>query len=193
MSAELTVIENPLSGERIVIDGEPQRKGDDVLAWDLFLSPGGRVPNSHLHPRQEERFSVVAGQVLFRLRRRKILAGPGEVVVVPPGKVHHFSNAGRRMAWVHVETRPVLEMVAMFETAAAMARRQVAERRAIPHLVDLALFMREFEAEVAAPYLPRFVRLVVRPVAWLAHLAGKDARYGRMQKDRQLERATAAT
>ena len=44
------VIENPLSGERIVIRTSGAETGGRLLAWDLYLAPGGRVPSSHSHP-----------------------------------------------------------------------------------------------------------------------------------------------
>jgi hypothetical protein len=54
-------ISNPLSGERITISGT--EADGSVLTWELSLAPGGQVPASHTHPRHEERFTVLAGQV----------------------------------------------------------------------------------------------------------------------------------
>jgi hypothetical protein len=51
----------------------------------------------------------------------------------------------------------------------------------MPSPVDMALFMRDFEREVRAPYLPAaLVRAVIRPAAWLARRCGLDARYRRL-------------
>ena len=67
MTSPNHVIENPLSGERITILERPRITGD-ALVWDLVLAPGGRVPNSHSHPEQEERFTVLDGTMRFRCR-----------------------------------------------------------------------------------------------------------------------------
>lgn len=189
------VIVNPLSGERITIR-EPAA-GDGVLAWELELAPGGHVPSSHAHPEQEERFTVLAGRMRFRVAGRRIIAGPGDTVLVPPGSVHHFANASHQPALVCVLTRPALNMQDLLETAAALARRQQAVSRRIRHLprrlrrlaaqlpspVGLALFMHDFEREVAAPYLPRpLVRAVTRAVAWLAGRARLDQGYNRLRE-----------
>jgi quercetin dioxygenase-like cupin family protein len=169
------IIENPLSGERITIRAS---SGDSVLEWELVLAPGGRVPSSHAHPQQEECFTVLAGQVRFRIGGRRVFAGPGDTVRVPPGTVHHFANAAGQPARVAVQTRPALRMQELLETAAAMAREQHAAGRRVPSLPGLALFMRDFEQEVRAPYLPVvLVRAVTRPLAWLARRRGVGPRF----------------
>src|ERR1700694_5288915 len=100
------VIDNPLSGERIVIRQSGTQTGGRLLAFDLFLPPGGHVPAGHVHPVQEERFTVFAGRMLVRLGRRTILASPGDTVRVPPGTPHWFGNAGGDVALTRVEVRP---------------------------------------------------------------------------------------
>jgi quercetin dioxygenase-like cupin family protein len=168
------VIHNPVSGETIVIRRSAAQTGGQLLAWDLRLAPGGRVPSGHSHPEQEERFMVQHGRLRFRIAGRVVVAGPGQTVVVPPGAVHHFSNPGSTEALAHVETRPALQMEQLLRTAARLAR----ERRALPRPVDLVLFMRDFHAEVQAPYLPvRLVRAVVGAAAGLVEKAGLDRRY----------------
>lgn len=176
------VIENPLSGERITILASGASADGSVLDWELVLAPGGRVPSSHAHPEQEECFTVLDGRMRFRVGGRRITAGPGDTVLVPPGTVHHFANAGPRPARVAVQTWPALSMLELLETAAAMAQAQHAAARRLPSPVDLALFMRDFEREVRAPYLPAaLVGAVVRPLAWLARRRGLDAGYRRLR------------
>jgi quercetin dioxygenase-like cupin family protein len=176
------VIINPLSGERITIRATAQDTGGRVLEWELLLAPGGKVPSGHAHPEQEECFTVLAGRMRFRVGARRIIAGPGDTVRVPPGTVHHFANASARPARVTVQTSPALNMQDLLETAAALAQEQHAAARRLPRPLELALFMRDFEREVRAPYLPaRLVAAVVRPAAWLARRCGLDARYRRLR------------
>jgi quercetin dioxygenase-like cupin family protein len=176
------VIINPLSGEQITIQATAADTGGRVLEWELLLAPGGKVPSSHAHPEQEECFTVLTGRMRFRVGGRRVMAGPGDAVRVPPGTVHHFANAGAEPARVAVQTIPALSMQDLLETAAALAQDQHAAARRLPRLVDLALFLRDFEREVRAPYLPAaLVRAVVRPAAWLTRRWGLDARYRRLR------------
>lgn len=98
--------------------------------------------------------------------------------MVPPGTVHHFANPGPVPARVAVESTPALRTEAMLEAAAALARDQRAAGRARPSPLDLALFLRDFDRELGAPYVPAgLVRAVLRPLLGLAAFLGRDARY----------------
>jgi quercetin dioxygenase-like cupin family protein len=183
------VIDNPISGERIVIRKSGAQTGGRLLAFDLFLPPGGHVPAGHVHPVQEERFTVVAGRMRFRLGRRTILAGPGETVRVPPGTAHWFGNAGQEVSHAWVEVRPALRMEELFETTETMALVGRLPGTRLPRPTDLALVLLEFQREIAVPSVPAFVvRALAAPFAWLARrrrrgLAAGVASAGRRRLD----------
>jgi quercetin dioxygenase-like cupin family protein len=167
------VIDNPISGERIVI----RRSGTDthgrLLAFDLFLPPGGHVPATHAHPIQEERFTVVAGQMRFQVGRRSTLVSAGHTVVVKPGTAHWFGNVGPDTAVAHVEIRPALRMEELLERSGAIGAGGSSPGKLVPRLSDLALVLLEFERELAVPRIPAvLLRLLLLPVAWLARRRG---------------------
>ena len=112
------VIENPLSGEQITIRGV---RGPVAAcsSGNWCSPPAGGCRAATLILEQEECFTVLAGRMRFRVGGRRVIAGPGDTVRVPPGTVHHFANAGSRLARVAVQTRPALSMRELLETAAA--------------------------------------------------------------------------
>lgn len=172
------VVENPATGERIVLLRSAADTAGELLEFELSLAPGGHVPSGHLHPEQEERFTVLEGQARFRLGRRTVIARTGETVTVPRGQAHHFANAGAQPARLLVQVRPALHMEELLETAAALTRDRRGKLAGRPRLLDLALFLREFEREVRAPLVPRaLLQAGTRSLAWLAGLGGWDARY----------------
>lgn len=176
------VIDNPISGEHIVIRESGAETGGALLSFDLFLPPGAHVPARHVHPVQEERFTVVAGRMRFRLGRfgrRTILARPGDTVRVPAGTAHWFGNAGAGVAHARVEARPALRMEEMFETAAAMRVVRYVPGAPMPRLSELALFLIEFRRELTVPDMPAFlVRALLAPLAWLGRRRGREAKPG---------------
>lgn len=176
------VIENRRSGERIVLLQTGADTNGELLEFELHLAPGGRVPSGHVHPQQQERFTVLEGRMRFRLGTRAVQVKTGQSVTVRPGMPHSFANAGSAPARLRVEVRPALNMEVLLEAAAALTRERNGMPLGLPRPLDLALFLREFETEVAVPFLPRvMVRLVTRALAWLARLRGLDAHYRRLR------------
>jgi len=162
------VIDNPISGERIVIKTSGAQTGGRLLCFDLFLPPGGHVPAGHVHPEQIERFTIVTGQLRFRIGRRNVLALAGETIAIPPGTAHWFGNSGTEMAQARVEVEPALRMEELLERTEAMSRSGRLFGTHVPRLADLALVLLEFERELAVPNIPTIlVRAVLTPLAWL--------------------------
>lgn len=73
---------------------------------------------------------------------------------MPKGTAHCFENAGDSPARVQVEVSPALRMEELFETSEALAREGRTMSSGMPYPLEPALFMREFEAEVVAPFAP---------------------------------------
>lgn len=173
------VIDNPISGERIVIRESGAQNGGRLLSFDLFLPPGAHVPARHVHPIQEEQFTVIAGQMRFRLGRRTILANPGDTVLVPAGAAHWFGNSGAGVAHAFVEARPALRMEEAFEAAATMGTAGRILGIRLPRLSDLALYLIEFQREMAVPDVPPLlVRTFLAPLAWFGRHRARAVRPG---------------
>jgi quercetin dioxygenase-like cupin family protein len=164
------VIDNPRSGERIVIRQSSLDTAGQLLAFDLYLQPGAHVPARHCHPRQEEHFTVLAGQVRFRLERSSFVAPPGASVSVSAGTAHWFGNDGHTIAHLRVEVRPALRME---ELLVASVQRAAGPNLGWSKVVGLALMPFDFQRELQVPYLPtRLVTTLLAPLAWLRPLFG---------------------
>jgi quercetin dioxygenase-like cupin family protein len=171
-------IQNPVSGERIHFLRTAADTDGELLEFELELSADGHVPGAHVHPEQEERFHVLEGTMKFRLGMRTIVAGAGESVVVPAGRVHKFANGGDGPARARVEVVPALDMEQLLETTVELAHEGRVTRKGMPKPLHLALFVRRFEREVRAPFPPAWVvRATMAPLAALARRRGHAERY----------------
>jgi quercetin dioxygenase-like cupin family protein len=173
------ILDNPVSGERFEFRRTAADTNGELLEFDLTLAADGHVPGAHVHPEQEERFVVHSGRVRFRLGAKKIVAGPGDVVVVPAGKVHAFKNVGGEEAKVRVQVTPALDMEQLFEATVALAEEGATNRNGMPKPLHLALFVRRFRREVRAPFPPApIVGAMLAPLAWIGTKRGHAERYG---------------
>jgi quercetin dioxygenase-like cupin family protein len=158
-------LDNPVTGERFTFIHTADSTDGELLAFDLTLRPGGAVPIPHVHPIQTERFTVTGGRVRFRVGLRTVVAGPGDVVEIPPGVVHGFANRGDGDASIRVEVRPALALEEMLAEVVAMAQAGRMTRRGLPrNLRDLATLARAYDQEAHAPLLSVGVqRLLLAP------------------------------
>jgi quercetin dioxygenase-like cupin family protein len=172
------IIENPVSGERIEFIATRRDTAGERLVFELALTPDGHVPGAHVHPEQEERFEVLEGTMTFRLGLRTIVAGAGDVVTVPAGRVHRFANGGEGPARALVQVTPALDMERLLETTIELAHEGNVTRKGMPKPLHLALFVRRFRREVRAPFPPAWmVRVLMAPLAALASRRGHAERY----------------
>jgi quercetin dioxygenase-like cupin family protein len=155
------VYENPVTGERAVIRIGTDVTGGELLVVDLYVQPGGAVMGEHLHPGMEERFTMLRGQVGFRLSGQEAIAEPGVQLIAPPGTPHDWWNAGSGEALVRIEMRPAARFEAMIRNAFGLAQDGKVNKRGMPHFLQLAVFAREFADVVQFTRPPRIVQGVL--------------------------------
>jgi mannose-6-phosphate isomerase-like protein (cupin superfamily) len=97
-------------------------RSGDVLRIEIWTEPGGGVLAEHLHPKLEERWGVLEGEVTFRLNRKPRRAGAGERLVVPAGVRHSFQNTGQGIANLVVEAEPALQLRESIEEGIRLAQ-----------------------------------------------------------------------
>jgi mannose-6-phosphate isomerase-like protein (cupin superfamily) len=162
-------ITNPVSGETLTFITTAADSDGELLAFDLELTPDGKVPGKHVHPEQTECFRVVEGTMRFTLGRKTIVAEAGDIVTVPAGKAHKFANGGDTVARCRVEVRPALQMAELLETAVRLAEDGRTFKSGMPRPLSLAQFTRTFRREVRGPFPPAWVQqATMAPLALLA-------------------------
>jgi quercetin dioxygenase-like cupin family protein len=151
-------IENPVTGERIVFRKTAADTGGEAVVIEAVVRPDGAVAAAHVHPTQEERFQVLRGTVGFRIGGRKVVAGPGERLTVPPGTRHRFWNAGDDEAHFICEVRPALQFESLLETMFALAADGKVNRKGMPNPLRLAVIAHAHFDTVRLPFPPAAVQ-----------------------------------
>ena len=105
--------------------------GENLIV-DCWIEPGGGLP-PHLHPCQEERWSVVEGAVGFRLGDREWAIGPQDgQIVVEQGTVHAVASIDVRDAQLRCVVVPALRLQEFLEESARAARHGLFTPRGRP-------------------------------------------------------------
>src|SRR5438552_14040394 len=172
------VYENPVTGERGVIRIGTDTTGGALLVVDLYVRPGGAVMGEHIHPGMEERFTILRGQVGFRLAGQASIAEPEVELIAPPGTPHDWWNAGQEEALVRVEMQPAARFEVMIRNAFGLAQDEKVNKRGMPKLLQLAVFAREFADVIQFTRPPRVVQgILFGLLAPLARMVGYRGSY----------------
>ena len=172
------VLENPVTGERIVVRRTAHETNGESLEYELVFAPSGFVTQEHLHPKQSERHEVVSGQLGLHLQGREQVLGPGDVVVVPAWTPHHLFSVGGSRVHAVFELRPALRTETLLETFVGLARDGKVNDKGYPRLLQLAVLSRDFEDEGYATRPPLAVqRLLFGPLAAIGRRRGHRSRY----------------
>jgi quercetin dioxygenase-like cupin family protein len=79
-------------GIRFLLEGEDS--GGSVAIFEFHIPVGARVPVAHSHDGYEETAYGLEGVMTWTVEGTSSDVGPGEVLHIPRGAVHHFENAG---------------------------------------------------------------------------------------------------
>jgi quercetin dioxygenase-like cupin family protein len=134
------VIENPVTGQRLVFLVTSADSRGELFAAEGIFPPGGFAGAPHIHPDQDERFEVLAGEAGFDVDGHRQVLGPGETLDLPRGTKHTFANAGQDEMRVRFEFRPALPSTERFyEIYFAFAQQGRVNAKAMPGLLDIAI------------------------------------------------------
>jgi quercetin dioxygenase-like cupin family protein len=138
-----------------------QPDGENLIV-DAWIEPGGGLPE-HLHPRQEEHWEVLDGQIRIKLDGRERTMGPADgPQIVTAGMRHALAGAKDREAHLRCRVYPARDLQAFLEDSAAAAREGLFMRGGIPRSWRgarwAAGFLARHRADVVMTFPPRPVQ-----------------------------------
>jgi mannose-6-phosphate isomerase-like protein (cupin superfamily) len=165
-------IEAPTMGMRITCRESAASSDGEVLSFTLWMRGGAVPPPMHVHPHQEERITVTAGEVHSRSGASDRVLSPGEAVVTPPGEVHTVGPAGDEDVEMLAELRPALAYEQFLERSFALDRAGHLDARGRGNPLRLATAGAR-DAEFFLPRVPLGVqRAMLRAMAGIARGIG---------------------
>lgn len=164
--ARFRFLVNAATGERIQFVALPGDGEEDVVRFNWSSMPGGAIPE-HMHPHQEERFMITAGEAHFTLNGDRHVIGAGETIVVPVGVRHSEVNPGSVEIEGVVELRPALHSREMHEAFAGLAANGKTTARGAPkNPLQLGTTLWHFRHESRVTSPPVWVQNLMLPPLW---------------------------
>jgi quercetin dioxygenase-like cupin family protein len=158
---------NSATGEWIEYTAVAQDTGGQLVRFSWRSVPGG-VITEHVHPHQEERFIITAGEARFTLNGAERIARAGETVVVPAGVPHSEGNPGPDEITAVVELRPAQKAKEFHEAVAGLvADGRTTARGAPRNPLQLGATFWHFRHESRVTTPPIAIQNLMLPPLWM--------------------------
>jgi quercetin dioxygenase-like cupin family protein len=133
---------NPLAGTSTVFTATAESTGGEYVEIEVTYPPKNPPPPRHIHPSQDEHFTVLAGSLDATVGDETLTIAAGDELHVPAGTPHLMGagDAGARMRW---RTAPALRTDQMFCHLWEVARDNDWQ----PDLMQLFEVIQEYDAE----------------------------------------------
>jgi quercetin dioxygenase-like cupin family protein len=102
------VIDNPAARMKLLLVRTAAETDGELLEMEATYGRGSVEPPEHFHPKQDERFEILAGTMEARIGGESKRLETGKEVFIPAGTPHAMWNEGSETARVAWETRPAL-------------------------------------------------------------------------------------
>ncbi|HET7000187.1 MAG TPA: cupin domain-containing protein [Puia sp.] len=145
--------------------------GGKMLEMESVYVPNTPEPILHYHPRQDEYFRILDGEVTVRIGTEIKVLHAGDELHIPAGAHHGMWNPTNRTAIVNWKTIPALETEYFFETITGLVNDGKTDQKGKPRLLQTALTINYFSDMfrlVKPPYaVQKILFYSLTPLAWI--------------------------
>jgi len=166
-------IANPRTGQTMTfVELRPE-----LLRIESTHPPAPEGEPLHTHPKPESTVEVLSGSMVFEVEGERREVATGDSLTIPAGVRHRFWIEGDKEARSIQLFEPALDIASFFETLFALAARDELDEKGMPGLLQLAVMVPEFGAEVrpASPPWP-VLKALTTALAPVARMRGYKGR-----------------
>jgi quercetin dioxygenase-like cupin family protein len=155
-------IENPVTGEKMTFLVTGNETAGQLLQIEMAVRPAGFVAAEHVHPLQQERFLIKAGEITLRIAGNEQHYKAGDEVTIPAGTPHVWWNSGKEELRVVLEFRPAGRFDQFITSFFALAHAGKTDARGLPrNLLQLAVTFRAYRDVIYGTRPPLAVQKVL--------------------------------
>jgi quercetin dioxygenase-like cupin family protein len=157
---------------------EVRESSPEALEVLATYGPGGSPPPKHSHPRQDEHFEVLEGEVHTRVDGEERALGQGEQIEIPRGAVHQMWNRGTEPARVLWRTTPGGRTEQWFRAVDVLNRSDRVGKNGTPSPIAFAVLLREFDDTIRLAGPAPLLRPALAAMALIGRARGYSAPSG---------------
>ncbi len=154
-------IVNPRTGQKMIFLQTSQDTNGELLQIDCYNAPGAVKEPEHIHPFQENRFTILSGSLMFSIDGIVRQVNAGESISIPPNVPHFFWNGSAEEVHYLQEFRPALRSEVFFETLFRLARDGKLNERGTANPFLMAVVIPVFWSEIRVTNPPEVIQRIL--------------------------------
>ena len=162
---------NPQTGQHIRFLKTAKHTSGQLLEMETTYDAFSKEPLTHYHPKQEEDFMVLTGELTVKFNGTLRVLKTGGKLHIPPGTHHAMWNSSPQKTIVNWQVRPALNTEYLLETANGLAAAGKIDA-AKPNLLQTAILLNKFGEVFRLSKPPAAIQKILfcmlTPFAWLA-------------------------
>lgn len=180
------VLENRVTGVRVVFVEVPQETGGLRVVHEFTYPPGTGREYPHVHQLSSDKFEILEGQATYQLNGETHQATAGDSFDFPPGVVHlhPWNNGSEALKLRQTVTFPTPHMVELVkidgivETFFGLANDGKVNKDGVPSFLQVMVSFGDLLPELAMPNIPIGVqRVMMGTLTAVGGLMGIKPRY----------------
>lgn len=154
-------IRNPKTGQIIQFVKTKADTNGRYLELISTYEAHSKEPIPHYHPRQDEYFAVLQGELSVRFNGRIMTLKPGDTVHIERNTIHSMWNATNEKTVVSWKTVPAMDTEYLLELNTGLANDDKTNADGVPGLLQVALMMNHYDHVFRVAKPPFIIQKVV--------------------------------
>ncbi|NUO82421.1 cupin domain-containing protein [candidate division KSB1 bacterium] len=158
MPKQGAIFENPVSKEKVIFLETSASTNGALLRMEAFGLANGFNRIDHIHPSQQERHEVLAGQMGVTIAGKEYILNPHESITFEKNVPHKFWNVSGADLHFITEFRPAYDTEGFIETYFAAARTGKVNQKGQPPLLHFFVMLQRYPIAGYAADFPIFLQ-----------------------------------
>lgn len=171
------VIENPISGKKIIFLKTSQDTNGEFLKYEMYEKSGSVKDLFHIHPYAEESFTVVSGTLKVFINGEEKEYKEGDSIVIPAGALHDGWNSGSEELHIIGKIAPALRFEDMYAVNFGLVADGKCNEAGAPSLLQIAVTMDYLKDHTCYPGNKVIQRIMLKILAIIGRMLGYKALY----------------
>jgi quercetin dioxygenase-like cupin family protein len=138
-------VSNPKTGQSIRFLQTAKDTNGRFLEMETTYRSRSKEPIAHYHPKQDEFFKVLTGQLTVKMNNAIRVYNQGDEFHVPKNQVHAMWNDSDTVTVVNWKIQPALNTEYFFETTMGLAMDGKTNNDGMPAFLQLALIANKYD------------------------------------------------